>query len=77
MKQYKVVKIKGKRLVPKIDNWHKNAAKEMRDKYGLPFSLEDIIESWGEWSEMMCAGWLCDSSEDIEKVFGVKLKRIK
>jgi len=59
------------------DYCHYEYAKEMQEKYGLhDFKLSEIVVIWVNHSEDMCAGWLVDSKEEIESVFGVKLEEI-
>ena len=78
-KQYRVVGVKEawKSSAPLISERHLEYAKELKDKYGLPLSLEEIATKWRWYSdEEYMAGWLVDSKESIERVFGVILEEI-
>ena len=75
MKKYKVIHIGGMRLTRASDDFHKAYATALQEEFGLQmFSLDQIIETWEEYSEQMCAGWLAPDKEGIEHAFGVVLE---
>ena len=62
---------------PEMREHHMEYAKELKETYGLPHSLEEIAVQWHWYShENYCAGWLNDSKYSIEKCFGVVLEEI-
>lgn len=76
---YKVVGIKPiKPLVPAEENrWRIEQAAELKHKYGLNgWGLDDIVRRWEAYSDTYSAGWLVDSKESVEEVFGVILEEV-
>ena len=79
MKSYKATQVKQKTPVPPMEIFHQGYLDEMLKKYDLlsvGYTEEQVYLIWKQHSEDMCAGWLIDCPEDIERVFGVKLEEI-
>ena len=48
----------------------------IKEKYGLPHTLQEVEGIWLQYSESMAAGWLIDSQEAVEEAFNVKLEEV-
>lgn len=67
--------MKKYRIVLKDD--HSKWAAEMKEIYDLPYSIEEIVCKWEEYSrEYFCAGWMGHSKEGIEACFNIELEAI-
>jgi hypothetical protein len=75
--KYKIIGFSGTRQVPKPDFETYGEALHMKETYGLPFTVEQIIETWSSYSDRMCAGWLIDDKESVEDAFGVVLEPVE
>jgi len=79
--RYKVVQIlpeKPKEQVfEQFNVFHRALATKMKEQYGLDhLTVEEVQEKWEEHSEDWCAGWLIETKEGIEQVFGVILEKL-
>ena len=77
MTKYKVVRFNGDRKRSLLSESYVKWATEMKEQYGLPFGIDQIIETWCEYSEDMAAGWLVSDKDAIEDAFGVELEEIE
>lgn len=76
MSNYKVIGFTGTQHSPRIDNHRYAQAADIKDTYGLPNSIEEIISIWESYSDTMAAGWLIHDKESVESAFGVVLEKI-
>lgn len=61
----------------KADPQFTEFAVALRDRFGLThISVEMIVVKWSLYSQEHFAGWLCESKQGVEHVFGVTLEEI-
>lgn len=73
---YKVT-VTGERRKPIIDTSdprYRGFSQEMKEKYNLPFTVDEIYETWTVMSSDYACSWMNDNKYLVEKAFGVKLE---
>lgn len=74
---YKVIGFTNTRRPSKISNHRFAQALELKEIYGLPFTVEEIALVWEQHSASQDTDWLVDDPKSIEDAFGVILAPIK